>query len=261
MGQRVDGHVKNILGQINANDGGGIFKRFSLSGIVGTLSNFLTSASKSGRQELVERLQQSGAPTDQLGNSILAVMVGASVELTEALTHMVNLLLEDANIGKALAAGAKDDSVLQGYVSEVLRINPPTRGVYRQAKANETVGALSVKQGNVVYLNISNAHRNERAFVNPGTFNPSRSQDNRLKGDILTRTLGTALLSKIMIQVLRAIVELKNVRRGPGESGALKQFSVTLDGIPSHRYINQTQNFTQWAQSMVIQYDAEQTTA
>jgi hypothetical protein len=46
--------------------------------------------------------------------------------LSIVLTHMVNLLLDDANVSTYLAdlvdsAGAKDDSVLQGYISEVFR--------------------------------------------------------------------------------------------------------------------------------------------
>jgi hypothetical protein len=101
--------------------------------------NFLT-ATKSGRHSISERLQQDigiGSP-NQLSNSILATMV-ASVELSEglilclikaliltdtslkALTHMVDLLLEDTNIQKVLAEGKMDESVLKGYISEVLR--------------------------------------------------------------------------------------------------------------------------------------------
>lgn len=34
---------------------------------------------------------------------------------------MVDLLLEDPNIQSVLAAGMKDDTVLQGYIAEVFR--------------------------------------------------------------------------------------------------------------------------------------------
>ena len=39
----------------------------------------------------------------------------------------------------------------------------------------------------------------------------------------MTRTLGTELVSKIVVGVLQAVFELKNVARGPGQSGELKR--------------------------------------
>jgi hypothetical protein len=94
--------------------------------------------------------------------------------------------------------------------------------------------------------------------------------------DFFHRTLGEQLLSKIMIQVLRAVLELGSVRRAPGQSGDLDRYAVLLssliwiftklllfsfitsidrDGIPVYRYLNSKEKFTQWATSLVIQYD------
>ena len=39
----------------------------------------------------------------------------------------------------------------------------------------------------------------------------------------MTRTLGTELVSKIVANVLKAVFELKNITRGPGQSGELKR--------------------------------------
>ena len=51
----------------------------------------------------------------------------------------------------------------------------------------------------------------------------SRPKENYIRGDVLTRTLGTELVSKIVAKVLQAVFELKNVTRGPGQSGELKR--------------------------------------
>jgi len=257
LGNRVEKEVEKLLDQIDV--GGSVFKRFSISGIVGSVSQFLTMSGKSEHQELAERLQQTGGDVDQLRNSVLAVMVGASVELAEVLTHMIDLLLEDPNIQTVLAgsAGAKDDATLEGYIAEVFRINPPVQGTYRHAKVAEAVGAASVAQEDLVYLDIATANLNERAITDPKEVDPKRSQTNVLSSDILTRTLGRPLVSKIMIAVLRAVLELGHVRRGPGQSGELKRFSAKINGIATWRYLDQKQVFTQWAQSLVIQYDAK----
>jgi hypothetical protein len=49
-----------------------------MNGFVGTLSRMF-----SNRQDLADRLQNTGTPTSQNANSVLAVMVGASVELAQ----------------------------------------------------------------------------------------------------------------------------------------------------------------------------------
>jgi hypothetical protein len=41
--------------------------------------------------------------------------------MIKALTHMVDLLLEDTNIQTVLSEGKKDEATLKGYISEVLR--------------------------------------------------------------------------------------------------------------------------------------------
>lgn len=63
----------------------------------------------------------------------------------------------------------------------------------------------------------------ERAFEDPIRINHTRPREHYIRGDVLTRTLGTELVSKIVIKSLQAVFELKNVARGPGQSGDLKR--------------------------------------
>lgn len=72
---------------------------------------------------------------------------------------MVNILLEQSDVAQALVATDKVD-VLQGYVTEMLRIDPPIQGVFREAKGNETVGSTSINAGDMVYLDVSSAGQN-----------------------------------------------------------------------------------------------------
>ena len=133
------------------------------------------------RQDLAERLQQSGNSTTQNANSTLAVMVGASVELVQgknfgriwlvpaktedlpspplALTNMINILLDQSDVAHALVTTDKAD-VLEGYVTEMLRVDPPVQGIYREAKANETIDSIPINTGDLVYLNVASANLN-----------------------------------------------------------------------------------------------------
>ena len=155
------------------------------------------------KNDLAERLQQSGNSTSQNVNSILAVMVGASVELAQgenfvgsknhskvedlphppALTHMVNILLDQSEVARALIATDKAD-VLEGYITEMLRLDPPIQGAYREARANETVGSTSLNAGDLVYVDIASANMN----VSPGAPRLDGNSHSRL-GACICRTV------------------------------------------------------------------------
>ena len=72
---------------------------------------------------------------------------------------MLNILLDQADVTKALM-GTSEADVLEGYVTEMLRIDPPVQGIYREAKANEVVGSTSISAGDLVFLDISTANKN-----------------------------------------------------------------------------------------------------
>jgi len=237
------------MDHIEANVSGSIIKRLSVAGFSGTLSRMFGN-----KQDLAERLQQSGTSTTQNANSTLAAMVGASVELAQALTNMINILLDQSDVAHALVTTDKAD-VLEGYVTEMLRVDPPIQGIYREAKANETIDSIPVNTGDLVYLNVASANLNERAFVEPTKIDHSRPKEHYIRGGVLTRTLGTELMSKIITKVLQAVFELNNVTRGPGQSGELKRFTCEVEGIKSYRYLDKDQKLSPWATSLVITYD------
>ena len=142
---------------------------------------------------------------------------------------MLNILLDRPEVAQAFIAANKAE-VVEGYVAEMLRIDPPVPGVYRTAKTSEVVGSASVEDGDLVYLDIASANKNvcplsfsvleviltrtqERAFPEPSKINHSRPKERYIRGDVLTRTLGAELVSKIIHKSLQAVFELKNVIR------------------------------------------------
>jgi len=246
---KIEAQIQQILDHIEANAGGSIAKRLSVAGVVGTLSRMF-----SNNKDLAERIQQSGNSTSQNVNSILAVMVGASVELSQALTHILNILLKEHEVAKVFAIPDKAH-LLEGYIAEMLRIDPPVQGVYREARVDETVGSTRLSAGDLVYVDIASANMNGRAFAQPTTIDHSRSKDSYLHGNVLIRTLGMELVSKIVASVLEAVFELKNVTRGPGQSGELKRFPCEVEGITSYSYLDKDQKLSPWASSLVVTYE------
>ena len=56
-----------------------------------------------------------------------------------------------------------------------------------------------------------------------------------------------------MVQVLKTVFSLKNVRRAPGLSGTLKRFPCNVNETEFYQYLNKTQDPVPWATSLVLQ--------
>jgi hypothetical protein len=76
-----------------------------------------------------------------------------------------------------------------------------------------------------------------------------------LKSDGCFQILGDELASKMIAEVLRAILSFDNVRRGPGQSGKLPRFKD--DSLPGLRfaYLDNKMSRSPWPTSMIINYD------
>ncbi|KAL4078615.1 heme peroxidase [Scleroderma yunnanense] len=254
--QRVKGHVEQLSHCIKSSLGG-VGNRMSIAGIFGTL--FGTTKKKSGHSQLLKTLFEYGHSTDEVVNEILALMVGATVELSLALTNVVNLLISEEHgtfQAQARSVDTKDITGLDAYVVEALRIDPPFAGVYRTATKEHTVGSLSVREGERLFVDIASANQNDEAFPNPTIFDATRSPPERyLRGDIAFKVIGAEIAPKPIVQVLRAILSFNNVRRGPNQCGQLPRFQDA--SLPQLRYVylNEKQFRSPWPTSLVVLYD------
>jgi len=209
--------------------------------------------------ETLKRLTALGYSNDQLANSILAILVGSTVELSVVLTNTINLLLgsaQDSHI-RTLFGGAKNAAELQGFVYEALRLDPPFKGVFRVAQKDVTISSLSIKKNERVFLDIAAAGLEESVFANASTINPTRTgKDRYLIGGGTFKTLGGDLASKIVVSVLHAVLGLPNLRRGPGQSGQLHRFVDTADPTFRYAYLGKTPLQVPWPNSLTVEYDA-----
>lgn len=111
---------------------------------------------------------------------------------------MINILLEQSSVAHELVTTDKAE-VLEGYVTEMLRIDPPVQGVYREAKANETIGSTSINAGDLIYLDVASANLNvsfqasccSTVFLSP--FRSTRSRNPRRSITLGPRIVSSAV--------------------------------------------------------------------
>ncbi|KAG0693724.1 heme peroxidase [Suillus ampliporus] len=258
--QRVKDHVQELTHLIKSALGGA-GSRVPFAGLFGTLSG-RCSSSRKNHNEIIKRLFKLGYSKEHVVNSILALLVGATVEMSLALTNVVNQFLDSEEsstitIQADKSMDTKDLASLTAYINEALRIDPPFSGVYRVAKDDETIVSSTVKRGERLFLDIATANTNEDVFSDPTMLDTTRIPHERhLYGESCFKVLGEDLASKVIAEVLRGILSFDNVRRGPGQSGNLPRFKDHALPVLRYAYLNEKMLSSAWPTSMVINYDA-----
>ncbi|GLB41915.1 putative animal haem peroxidase [Lyophyllum shimeji] len=258
LGAKVSSHVKTLLGHIKSHLRRGVIN-LNRNSIIGVFQkNKKTLKTEAQHHELVKRLSALGGSEDELANTILALMVGSTVELSLALTNMVNLYLSSEH-EEGLRASAKatdGKSPFDGFVYEAFRLDPPFQGVYRTATKDHAVGDLSVKKDIRVFLDVAEANLDETVFTSAKSVDATRDTKGALYGDGVFGHLGEQLTVTIMSEVFRAIFERDNIRRAPGQSGGLRRFKDHARPDLRFAYLDQSQFSSAWPTSMSILYDA-----
>ncbi|KAI0060754.1 linoleate diol synthase, partial [Artomyces pyxidatus] len=254
---QVKEHISELQHHIKSNLVVGAGGRLSVAGLVGSLQQLFsgtTKSKKSGRLPFADGLFERGAPADEVANNVLALLVGATVELSQSLINIVNFYLDDQSVSSQLKSPDAKHATLDGYIYEAMRIDPPFRGVYRESLIDQTVGSIALKQGQRVFLDLAGASRDADVFPDAKKVDVTRAPKAKyLTGDGVTKSLGEDLTTKIMSGVLRAVFEFNNLRRGPGMSGALKRYKVFAENTLRYEYLGADQLPTPWPNTMVLQ--------
>jgi cytochrome P450 len=253
--QKVQGHVEELSHHIRASFGTA-GSRLSLAGIFGTIFG----RKRSSHSGLMKRLFELGHSNEQIVNEILALLVGVTVEVSLALTNVVNLLLDSEEHAtfrtQAMSADIKDLSGLEAHVIEALRIDPPFAGTSYVAKKDHAISSLAVQQGECLFLDVAGAGMNEQAFPNPTAFDATRSPRERyLQADTASKVIGADIPPKLIVHVLRSILSFDNIRRGPGQSGKLQRFQDSTLKDLRYVYLDEKQFRAPWPTSLVVLYD------
>jgi len=213
--------------------------------------------------KVMQKLHLTGRDDHELANDVFSAAVLSTVEYSQGLTNVLNTYLDPANarhleriVALAHSDSAEANAVLEGYVREALRLDPPIPGVHRVAQTSSTIGVASVQKESKVYLSLDKAYQDPSVFPDPQSIDPTRpARLYNVIGDGGLKCLGAEFVYKTMAQVVKAVFGYKNIRRAPGQSGQLKRFAEDVHDSKQYFYINTDQDITPWATSLTLQYD------
>ncbi|CDO73323.1 hypothetical protein BN946_scf185008.g86 [Trametes cinnabarina] len=201
----------------------GASRGLSLAGLFETVTQLFTKQAKSSQSVFAERLHALGYDAETQCNLVFALVVGATVELSQAMVNVLNFYLDpprSADVQKLASRpqrDPKDEAQLQGFVLEALRLDSTFRGVYRK-----TVDSVQMSQGTLP--------PQQRVFLDIATANTS-----------------------IIVEALRGVYSFPTIMRGPGLSGQLKRYKEDSAMTSTWSYLGPDQRLSPWATSMVVQ--------
>ncbi|KAG6810880.1 hypothetical protein H0H92_009972 [Tricholoma furcatifolium] len=237
--------------------------------LAASIASHIWSAKKKACYPFLSSLTATGRPIDELLGNILGVAVGACVNYAQAAVHVVDFYLDDARAEERKAiiklVGSQDsqsDTLLRGYVCEAMRLKPQFPGLWREAAVDASISQgpglpdLEIKAGDRIWASFRNAHLNPLDFPEPTKVNPTRPLASyNLNGAGFHNCPGTAYAQLTIVEIVKAIFSLKNVRRAPGDAGKLHGFSEIIHETETEFYIQRNGTVSAWPGSLHITFD------
>ncbi|KAG5644792.1 hypothetical protein DXG03_007613 [Asterophora parasitica] len=217
----------------------------------------------------LSKLAENGRPLDELLGNILGVAVGASVNYAQAAVNVINFYLDDARANERAhivelvnQEGPQSAALLRGYVCEAMRLKPQFPGLWREAVVDAVISQgpglppVSISAGDRIWGSFRNAHLNPIDFPEPTVVDPTRPLASyNLNGAGFHNCPGTTYAQQTIVEILKAVFALKNLRRAPGDAGKLHGFTEVFNETETDFYVRRNGNISSWPGSLHIVYD------
>jgi len=106
---------------------------------------------------------------------VRALMIAGNETTATAMTNMFYILATQPKVVETLKNTADDDRLLSRFVEELLRIEPPVRGLSRMTTKEVEVGGKTLPKGAHLLLMYASANDQEDVFTCPRDFDMERS--------------------------------------------------------------------------------------
>ena len=139
---------------------------------------------------------------------VRAMLVAGNETTATAISHLLVLLATREDIANELHASAADEHYMNRFVEELLRWEPPSRGLTRMTTKETELGGKKLPAGPHLLLLWASGNDTETVFPSPRTFDPTRVNIGRHLsfGAGIHRCVGAALARMEIKSAAREIV-------------------------------------------------------
>ncbi|KAF8880494.1 heme peroxidase [Infundibulicybe gibba] len=195
---------------------------------------FLTTVKKSSAAPSTPKLSNAA-----LASHVFAATVPTAAIFSRALALVVEYYLEDGREkerARIIELAEKVEKREKGAKEEVIKyVHEALPGVYRTAMKADEIGPVHVGAGDLIFASIGKANTDPSVFgPNSTTFQLERPEDRAaiVLGVGENGMLSDKFFESVVPPILGAILGLKNLKRGPGESGKLDKYVSTQLNTP-----------------------------
>lgn len=100
------------------------------------------------------------------------ILVAGNETTTKLLAFAVWRLARDPDLAERIR---REPELIEGFVEEVVRLEAPVQGLYRQAVRECTIGDTTIPAGSALWLAYASANRDSRVFTSPDALIPERT--------------------------------------------------------------------------------------
>lgn len=121
---------------------------------------------------LVQARVAGQALTDQDLDGFMHLLLAAGLETTtQLLSKSMVMMTERPDLVTRMRS---EPEVISSFLDEMLRYDPPTHGLYRQAKVDVEIAGTKIPAGSYIVLLLASANRDEAQFERPDEFDVDR---------------------------------------------------------------------------------------
>ncbi|BGP41764.1 hypothetical protein JCM10449v2_005755 [Rhodotorula kratochvilovae] len=213
-------------------------------------------------------LKNTDVPMEKLESSVQSTMTASVANQGQAAAHLINFFLDEKNkehkdelVRLSKLDTPEADTQILALITEALRLDPQVPLIPRVAKADATIQdgdrTVEVKKGDFVYPSMLSAGMDPTVFPEPEQFKIRDAASYRLFGHGMHTCLGAPIINISLVQQMKQVFKLKNIRRAPGKAGQLVRFHHEVGGTPCPVYLSAQQTIWPLPVSLSVVYDAE----
>ncbi|GAA5912247.1 hypothetical protein JCM6882_005206 [Rhodosporidiobolus microsporus] len=206
-------------------------------------------------------------PMEALESSVQSTMTASVSNQGQAAAHVINFFLDEENavhkdeLVKLIKLNTPEaDKKILSLIWEALRLDPQVPLIPRVALEDTVIQdgpdrKVEIKKGDKVFPSMLKAGRDPLVFPNPDKVEKREANLYRLFGHGAHTCLGAPIVDISLVEMIKQIFRLPNVRRAPGKAGQLVRFHQDVGETPCPVYLSA--NATPWPLpvSLSIVYD------
>jgi cytochrome P450 len=152
---------------------------------------------------------------EEVVSLVRALLIAGNETTATGLGNLLFILATQPDTARQLAAAADDDRLLTRFVEELLRIEPPVRGLSRMTTKEVELGGKKLPSGAHLLLLYASANDDDKEFACPRNFDINRGNLGRHVsfGGGVHRCVGAALARmEIKVAVQEVVKRLDNIQ-------------------------------------------------